>query len=340
MKKMGKKAVVMILFLSMLLIAGCAKEAQKESETEGVMTEESESELEPEAITEATQVVSLKGPTTLGLLNMMEEASKDEYAFQMLTDPSEAAVLLSQKKADIALLPANLAANLYQKLEGNLVVMNINTMGVLYFVQQGEPIVSIQELVGKTLYTTGKGATPDFALQYVLSQNEIGLDELSIEYKSEAAEVVAALAANQDAIGLLPQPFVTVATMQNEELKVSLDLTKEWEKVDQKSSLVTGVTVVRREYLEAYPERVEAFLKQQKASTEKANTDIEGTAALAEQYEIINAAVAEKAIPFCNIIYFDGLQLQPVLEGYLETLYQLSPESIGGEMPDEAFYME
>lgn len=329
--------------LAFSLLTGCKGNSQTEASGETVMeetAEESSLEVSKDEGSEGTRVVSLKGPTSLGLLNMMEEAGPDEFNFTIAADPGEAAAMLATGKADIALLPANVASTVFKNTEGKVKVLNINTLGVVSLVQSGTPIGSMKELEGHTIYAAGKGATPDLALQYLLAQNEVSVDKVTIEYKSEAAEVLAAMNENPDAFGLLPQPFVTVAMTQNEELQIAFDLTEEWTKVqgESGSALVTGVTLVRTEFLEENEEAVIQFTIMQKESTEKAASDLEGTAQLAEKYDIVKAPVARKAIPKCNITYIDGEEMREKLGGYLEILLEQQPEAIGGQLPGDEFY--
>ncbi len=325
--------------------ASTAAETQAESEGAAAGSEESTEAAKEASDSEVLHVGSLKGPTTMGLVSLMDKASKNEaegsYEFTMATDASELAAKVVAGDLDIALVPANLASTLYQKTEQGIEVIDINTLGVLYVVSSDDSIQSIADLKGKTLYMTGKGATPDYALQYLLGANSMSTDDLTIEYKSEATEVAAVLKENADAIGLLPQPFVTAAMAQNENLKMVLNLTEEWDKTQPEngSSLVTGVTVCRKAILEENPEAVETFLKEQKASAEWVNANVSDAAELVAAAGIIEKApVAAKAIPYCSLVCIDGEEMKTKLSGYLESLYELDPSSVGGQLPDDAFY--
>ncbi len=293
----------------------------------------------------ALHIGSLKGPTTMGLVSLMDKASKGEsegsYDFTMVTDASELAAQMVSGDLDIALVPANMASILYQKTNQGVEVIDINTLGVLYVVAADDSIQSIADLKDKTLYMTGKGTTPDYVLQYLLSANDMTSDDLTIEYKSEATEVAAVLKEDADAIGLLPQPFVTAAMAQNENLKMVLNLTEEWDKTQPEngSALVTGVTVCRKEVIENQADTVDTFLKEHEESAAFANANVEETAQLVADAGIIEKApVAAKAIPYCNITYIDGADMQTKVSGYLSVLFDLDPTSIGGQLPDEGFY--
>ena len=325
---MGKvTAVALSLAMTGALLTGCG--SNKASE---------------EKIT--VKVGALKGATTLGLLPLQDKAANgganENYEFSMMTAADELLPLMIKGELDIALLPSNVASVLYQKTNGGVTVIDINTLGVLYMVSGDSSVSSVADLAGKTIYLTGKGTTPDYVLHYILNGNGIDADQdCTLEYRSEATEVAALLAENPDAIGLLPQPFVTVACAQNDALSVIMDMNAEWEKLqgENGSRLVTGVTVVRNEFLQEHENAVAAFMEEHKASAESMNTDVENGAKLAVASEIIaKEPIALKAIPKCNITYIDGNEMKQALSGYLQVLYEQNPESVGGALPQDDFY--
>lgn len=292
------------------------------------------------------KVGALKGATTLGLLPLEDKAANGEagenYEFSMMTAADELLPMMIKGELDIALLPSNVASILYQKTNGGVTVIDINTLGVLYMVSGDSSITGVEDLAGRTIYLTGKGTTPDYVLHYILSGNGMDADsDCTLEYKSEATEVAALLAENPDAIGLLPQPFVTAACAQNDALSVILDMNAEWEKLqgEDGSRLVTGVTVVRNEFLQEHENAVATFMEEHQASAQSMNSDVENGAKLAAASEIIaKEPIALKAIPKCNITYIDGADMKQALSGYLEVLYEQNPESIGGALPGDDFY--
>ena len=322
--KMGTKVKMLCLLLvGIFLLGGCGNSSGAE-----------------------IKIGALKGPTTIGLLRLMEKAEDQEtqntYTVTMAVGADELTPLLVQGELDVALVPANVAAVLYNKTQGGICVVDINTLGVLYIVSGDEEITGFEDLKGKTIYLTGKGTTPDYALQYLLSANGIGTDEVTLEYRSEPTEVAALLAEDPSGIALLPQPFVTVACAQNEALAIRISLTEEWERVQGEggSRLVTGVTVVRKEFLEENPQAVELFVEEHKESTEYTRTNPDETAALCVQAEIIaKEGVAKQALPYCNITCMTGEEMKQALSGYLEALYDLNPESVGGALPGDDFYV-
>ena len=300
---------------------------------------EEETPASPETAGAALRIAGLKGPTTMGLVNLMNSADGANYEFTMYGAADEIVPLLVKGELDAAAVPANLAATLYQKTEGAVEVACVNTLGVLYILENGETIQSVADLKGQTIVTTGKGTTPEYVLRYVLSQNGIDPDaDVTIEYCSEATEALSQVQAGMASIAMLPQPFVTSALSQVEGLRVALDMNEEWEAVAG-SQLVTGVLVARKDAVEADPAAFEAFLDGYAASVEAANTDLEGTAALCEQYGIVaKAALAQKALPACNIVFETGDQMKTDLVNYFQVLFDADPASVGGALPADDFY--
>ena len=293
-----------------------------------------------EASDEVLRVGSLKGPTTMGLVNLMSEVesgAKSGYSFEMQSQPDVIMSELVSGKLDIALLPANVAAVAYNKTNHGVSAIDINTLGVLYCVTGDENVKSVKDLAGKTVLSTGQGASPEYVLNYLLEKN--GVTDCDVQFKSEATEIAALLKQDPAQIAILPQPFVTVATAQNDQLKVAFSLTDEWKSVSPDSKLLTGVTVVRNEVLENRAAEVDQFIADHQASTEKAGTDVDTTAELVAKYGIIaKAPVAKKALPNCNIVAIAGDELKTDLAGYLQVLFDANPKSVGGTMPEDDFY--
>lgn len=294
--------------------------------------------------TEALRIAGLKGPTTMGLVNLeaLQEAgtASMQYDLQLYGTADEVLPKLIKGEVDIAAIPANAAAKVYQKTNGGVQVVAVNTLGVLYIVENGNSVQKFADLKGKTILATGKGNTPEYVLRYLLEKNGIDPDkDVTIEYFSEATEVTARMAAaSADTIAMLPQPYVTIAQTKDSTLRIALDLTAEWNKVCD-TQLITGVTVVRTAYAEEHPDVVAAFLADYKKSVEAANTDLDGTAKLCEEKGVVpKAAIAKKALPKCNIVCLTGSKMKKNLSAYLQVLYNADTASVGGKMPDDAFY--
>lgn len=351
-KKKNKKKISKILTLSISLLAaislaacstgGSPSESSSADEVSSELSSPASSATDSSSLVDETnsspiRVAALKGPTAMGMVEMMED--NDGYEFSIYASPDEVTPKIVQGQVDIAAIPANLASVLFNKTEGNITVLNINTLGVLYIVENGGTVQSVADLKGKTIFASGKGATPEYALNYMLEQNGINPEtDVNIEYKAEHTECVSALTTTENSVAMLPQPFVTTAQQKNENIKIVLDLNKEWEAVSGNTALVTGVTVVRTDFLREQPQAVESFIQEHKASSDYVNANVAQASELMEKYDIIPAAVAEKAIPLCNISSITGDEMKTKLSSYIGVLMEQNPQSIGGSLPDDSFY--
>ncbi len=291
----------------------------------------------------AVRVASLKGPTSMGLVKLMNDnengTAAQDYEFTLSGTADEIVPLLTRGELDIALIPCNLASILYNNTH-KISILNINTLGVLYVVENGNEINTVEDLKGKTVYSTGKGTTPEFALNFILNGNGIDPEtDLTVEYKSEAAEVLSALLSDNAAVAVLPQPYVTAALAQNEGLRIALSLTEEWEKADPDSALITGVTVVNNDFLAANPEAVKTFMEEQAASAAYVNEHNDEAAEWIAALGIVaKAPLAQKALPFCNIVCIEGDEMKSKICGYLNALYDMNPASVGGALPADDIF--
>ena len=341
MKRVMSLGLSLALAISLAACSGSVSEAVSSASA----TAEPTAAPEAEAPVTTFRIAGLKGPTTMGMVKLMSDAEAGEthqdYQVTMYGAADEVVPLLVKGDIDLAAIPANLAANLYNQTEGKVQVAAINTLGVLYVVTTGDDVKSVEDLKGKTVYSTGKGTTPEYVLNYILKENGIDPEkDLTVEYKSEATEVAAALqAADEGAIAVLPQPYVTAAQSQIEGLNVALNLTEEWNKVSTVSDLVTGVLVASTEFIEQNEAAFEEFLKDYQASIEWVNSNTADAAELVANYGIVaKAPLAQKALPACNITYVDGAEMKTKLSGYLQVLFDQNPKAVGGAMPGDDFY--
>lgn len=289
---------------------------------------------------EAIQVGALTGPTAMGMVRLLEDG-KDTYEPTILGAADELVPLILQGQVDIASIPANLAATLYNKTQGGITVLAVNVLGVLYIGEYNtENLQSLADLKGQTIYATGKGSTPEYFLRYVLSQNGIDPDkDVTVEWKSEPSEVVALLNAEQKGIAMLPQPYVTAAAAQlGEGFRVALSLSDEWAALDNGTLCTTAVVMAQKEFAEQNPEAVEQFLTELEASVAWVNENVEDAAQLCGDYGIIKAPVAQKAIPQCNLVCITGAEMQQALSGCLNVIFEENPKAVGGALPESDFY--
>ena len=291
------------------------------------------------------RILTLKGPTGMGMANVWNDANSDtdsKYKFTLKDSPDlvKAEVLLG--KYDIAALPTNVAAALYNSGKADLQVVAVNTLGVLHIVENGNTVTDIQSLKGKTIHATGGGSTPEFILRYVLEMNGIDPDEdvtLDFHY-TDHAELAGYVKSGTVKIAMLPEPNVTVALTGTENVRVALDLTEEWSKVSD-FDVMQGCIVVRKAFAEEHPELLAEFLDEYRASIEYVNQNPDVAAGVIANLEIIpKAPLAKQAIPRCNIVYVDGEEMKESLSAFLNVLYEADAKSIGGKNPDEGFYYQ
>lgn len=359
MKLKNILAVLMALSMTLSMAACTGKDKPETQKEEAVSTEQSAeqtAEKSDEKTAEKTEpatdesiqirLAALKGPTALGMVELLEQneqgESANQYEVTLAGAPDEITGKIISGELDVAAVPTNLASVLYNKTEGQVQLAALNTMGVLYLLEAGDTIHSVADLAGKTIYATGQGSTPEYALNLVLEKNGLTPGEdVTVTYLDEHSEIPPLLASGQAEVALLPQPFVTSVLMQNDKVRVALDLTEEWDHaVDGESGLTMGCVVVRKAFAEEHPEALNRFLDEYRTSVEFVNsTDgLAHAAELAEHFDIMKAAVAQKAIPECNIVFVEGDEMQQLAGGFLQVLMDANPKSVGGKLPDEGFY--
>ena len=329
---------LLALLLSLCLVAGlaaCGGETADQPADDG-------GDITATGVT--VRLGGLKGPTSMGMVKLLSDndagTTANGYEFTMSGSADELTPKLLQGDLDILAVPVNLGAILAANSDGGVQLLAVNTLGVLYLTEKGgETVTDWESLKGQTIYATGKGSTPEYALDYLLTQN--GLDpktDVTVEWKSEPSEIVAAMAGADHLVAMLPQPFVTVAQTKFDDLRIAMDLTAEWDALDNGSQLCTAGLVVRTAFAEEHPEAVAAFLAEYADSTAWVNDNVSEAAQLVGQYDIVDAAVAEKAIPYCNIVCLTGDEMKAAVSGYLTVLYDQNPKSVGGALPGDAFY--
>ena len=326
-----KKTAVWLLSVLMILslLIGCTKAPDPADPGEPV----------------TVRLGGLKGPTTMGMVKLLDDAenglTENRYEFTMAAAADELSPKFLKGELDILAVPANLGSVLCNNANGAVRVIAVNTLGVLYILEKGgDTIHSMADLKGQTIYATGKNTTPEFALNYLLTQN--GLDpaaDVTVEWKSEPTEVVAQMAALDHAVAMMPQPFVTVASNQFDDLRVAVDMTEAWNESGSDSQLITATLIVRRDFADEHPEAVRTFLREYAASTDYVNANPADAAALVERYGIVKAPIAEQAIPFCNLVSITGDEMKSALAGYLRVLYDQNPNAVGGALPGDDYYL-
>ena len=336
MKKV--RAIVSLLLALTLALSLTACGGQTNSEPQQPDTQE-----EPTAA--EINLYVLSGPTGIGAMNLWAAADAGEtentYHITMPGANDEVVAALSNGEADIAAVATNLAATLYNKTSGGVTVLAVNTLGVLSMLSNGQEAAAVSDLKGKTIYAPGQGANPEYILRYVLNGNGLDPDkDVTLRFVGEGSELLTVWQSDPEAIIMAPQPVATSILMQNENARTLFDMTEEWDKIaGGDSTLMMGCVIVRNEFLQANPGAVELFLQEYAASIEKAQSDVEGTAALCEQYGLIpKAALAQKAIPSCGLTFVTGAEMKTGLSGYLQVMFDANPKSVGGALPGDNFY--
>ena len=336
MKKV--RAIVSLLLALTLALSLTACGGQANSEPEQPETQE-------ELTAAEINLYVLSGPTGIGAMNLWAASdageTKNTYHITMPGANDEVVAALSKGDADIAAVATNLAATLYNKTDGGVTVLAVNTLGVLSLLSNGQEAATVSELKGKTIYAPGQGANPEYILRYVLTGNGLDPDkDVTLRFVGEGSELLTVWQSDPEAVILAPQPVATSILMQNENAKTLFDMTEEWDKIaGGDSTLMMGCVIVRNEFLQANPGAVELFLQEYAASIEKARSDVEGTAVLCEQYGLIpKAALAQKAIPSCGLTFVTGAEMKTGLSGYLQVMFDANLKSVGGALPGDDFY--
>ncbi|PKM40664.1 MAG: hypothetical protein CVV04_05580 [Firmicutes bacterium HGW-Firmicutes-9] len=308
-----KKLLAILTLIVMIFAVGCAK-----------------------APAEPVNIAALKGPTGMGISYMMEDTEK--YNVELQDAPDVVVGKFVSGEIDIAAVPLNLAAVLYNKTEGNVVLLNLDTLGVLYIVENGETINSLADLAGKTIYASGEGATPQYVLDYLLAQNGL-TDQVKVEYVGEHTALAAMVASGEAQVALLPEPFVSAVTVKNPTVHVALDLNYAWEEASG-TKLVMGVYIASRTFYNEHPDQVKAFLADYAASVEKVNTSADAAQKIADLGIVGSAAIAEQAIPRSYIVSITGEEAKTAASAVLNVLFTANPKSVGGKLPGDDLYAE
>ncbi len=326
--------------MAFLVLAGCGNDTQTPAtntptESDGIAADGQEKTNVNFAV--------LSGPTGIGAAKLLSDnengTAKNKYNVTIAAAPDELTGKIISGEIDIAALSTNLAATLYQKTEGKVQLAALNTLGVLYVLENGEEIQSVADLKGKTIYAFGQGSNPEYVLRYLLEKNGLKEGEdVTVQFKANE-EIVAAMASGEAKVAMLPVPAATTVLMKNTSIRSALDLTEEWEKTTEDSQLTMGCIIVRKDFAEEHPEAVEAFLEEYEASVNYVKENVDEAAQWIAQFGITgNEEIAKAAIPQCNLVCITGEDMRDTIQGYYEVLFAAEPSSIGGEMPDDAFY--
>lgn len=341
-----KKRILAIMACAIMALYACGKANVNESSSasaESTVTE-STTVSENEESLGTIKLGGLKGPTSIGLVKLVDDAKKGSLPYSVEFDMESAPDVMAPKllngEVDIAALPVNMGSVLFNKSDGKVTMLDIGTLGILYILEKGDQsIKTVADLKGRTIVANGQGATPEYTLSYLLSANGMDINsDVTIDWKSSADEVLSTIENMDNAVVMLPQPFVTVAQTKVQNLNTVLDLTKEWDAIGTGGKLITSGLFVRNDFLESNKELVDEFIANYTDSVKWINENVEDASKLVEEYDIIKAPIAAKAIPYCNLVSITGDEMKTAAEDYLKTLFDLNPKSVGEALPGEEFY--
>lgn len=339
-----KKRILALLCSFVLLCAsltGCGNTTSSDAPVQEPTAQENDV-VEDDVV---IHIGAMSGPTAMGMLKIMNDSENNaaacNYEFsELATDASAFVAPLSTGELDIAAIPSNLASNLYNKTEGQIQVLAVNTLGVLYLLERGESVNDWADLAGRTIYATGAGAVPEYTIRYLLTAHDLDPDtDVTLTWCSDTTEALSYITESENAIAILPQPFVTAAKAKVEDLRVVLDLNAEWDALETGCNITTGVVVARTDFINEHPQAVEAFLAEYEESVNYTLNNMDEAAALMEQYGIVaKAPIANAALPNCHITFLKGSDMKSALEGFLQILFDQNPQSVGNALPAADFY--
>lgn len=300
----------------------------------------------PEPSGEAVNLTVLSGPTGIGAAKLLADSdaglTQNAYHYTIAADNSEVVAALTTGETDIAAVASNVAVNLYNKTDGGVKILALGTLGVLHILEGGggTSVQSVEDLEGKTIWSAGQGANPEYILRHILSENGLDPDKDVTLVFADASEITQKLMTGEAEVAMLPVPAATAAVLKSEgKIRAALDVTQEWDSLTTGSRLIMTAVVGRTAFIEEHPEAVEAFLEEYAASIGYVNDNPAEAAQLVAGFGIApSAAIAEKAIPQCNLTFISGTDMAPAITGYYEILWEADPASVGGALPDDAIY--
>lgn len=353
-----KRVLPLFLIFALLLCACGSKESAAESvspsssESPSEVPSEAPSEEPSEAPSETPaqeiNLAVLSGPTGVGAAKLLSDndagTTMNRYNVTVAADNQQVSAGLINGEFDIAAVATNVASNLYHKTEGGVQIAAINTLGVLYILGKGIDDTldasSMASLKGRTVYATGQGANPEYVLNYLLAENGVQPSEVDIQWMAAEEVTASMLQAEGEAICMLPVPAATALIAKSEgNIQAIFDLSAEWDALYNGSQLTMGCVVVNTQFAAENPGAVENFLEEYQASIEYVKANPEEMAQTVADLGIApSAAIAQKAIPQCNLTFLAGEDMRDAIQGYYEVLYAADPASIGGSIPDDGFY--
>ncbi|WP_066498512.1 stalk domain-containing protein [Abyssisolibacter fermentans] len=288
----------------------------------------------------------LGGPSAVSLIKMLKDnpyLGKNVNAnYEMLKQVSLIQANMLNKKADFIVAPTNLGANIYNKTEGEYVLADVYSWGVLHL-SSTEDIKGWSDLKDKEIYLIGKTGTPGIVFSNLLQLNGLDINkDVKLVYLNSPQELATYMITGKATTAVLPEPVQTQVLMKNKNVKVVMNIQEEWaKKYDNDLGFPQSSIFVKKELADAHPEIVKAFLREHKGSIEWVNMNKEQAGIKGQELGIMpNAKIIENSIPRCNLKYMDAKDAKKATEEFLKILLDFNPKSIGDKLPDEGFYYE
>ena len=297
---------------------------------------------------EEVRLAVISGPTGIGAAKLLTDSDRGEtvnhYTYTIASDNNEVVSGLTSQEGefDIAMVASNMAANLYNKTDGDVRILALGTQGVLHILEGsgGTAIQSMADLKGKTIYATGQGANPEYILRHLLTENGLDPDKDVEIVFADPTEISAKLLSGEIDTAMLPVPAATAAIAKSQgSVRDAIDLTQAWNDLDNGSQLIMSAVVARADFIEEHPQAVQTFLREYEGSVTYVRDNPELAAELVAQLGITpSATIAQQAIPQCNLVFLSGADMKPAISGYFEVLYDIDPTAVGGALPDDGIY--
>ncbi|MEN8906284.1 MAG: MqnA/MqnD/SBP family protein [Clostridiales bacterium] len=328
--------ILCIFFVISIILNGCKKSETTIKEKEDVAKKN----------IKTMKIGTLKGPTGMGMSYMMEKDEKGEskldYSFNIVGAPDQLTSDIINNKIDVAAVPTNLAAILYTKTKGNIQLLGVNTLGVLYLIENGNTIKNISDLKEKSVISSGKGAAPEYIFQYLIEKNGLDINnDVNIEYLTEHSEVAASIVSGKNKLAIIPEPFVTTVLSKNKDLRIALNFTEEWSKATSESELPMGVIIVSKKFADENSDSINTFMNEYTESVDFVNNNHNKASEFIKKFDILqDSNLASKAISNSSITFIESKESKDDILKFYEILNDLNPKTIGGSIPDDKFFYE
>lgn len=330
--KMTRRIVALLTALILVFtLAACGKEPEPVTTT---------TEVYPDMLVrdEKINVACFRAGSAVSLTHA-RATKEDACVITFSNSVDEITSLIKSGKADIAALPLNTAAQLYNKTNGGIKIMSITALNSLYLVEKGDIIKKLSDFKGKTVVTSGKGTVFDYYLLYVLKESGIDPEtDITIRYLDTYDDVVAdAKGENSSGLCVVPCNYACEILYAEKGYDTVESFTNIL-KLKTEMVFAAECLAVRTEYLEAHPDLVEEFLDFADMSATFITSSARAGLYLIDAKLFADEEKALANVFNCNPVCIQGDELVTLASENLKFLYELDPDSVGGALPDENIY--